>query len=65
MSNAGGREKSVGIRWLDSRLSVARSCSPFGVRGAAAAVEPREGLIQLFRFIHTPDFYRFITNHFI
>ena len=53
------------ILWFDSQLSVVRSCSAFVVRSTAAPVEPCGGLIQPFHFIHTPDFYQFITNHFI
>lgn len=53
------------IVWFDSQLSVLRRGSTFGVSGTAAPMKPRDGFIQLFRFIHTLDFYRFITNHFI
>lgn len=60
-----GQGEINGTLWFGSQLSVGRSCSPFGVHSAAAPMEPGDGLIQLFRFIPTRDFYQFIANHFI
>lgn len=52
------------VLWLDSQLSVVRSCSTFGVHSTAAPMDPWDGLIQLFWF--TPWIFRglsLITLH--
>lgn len=43
------------VLWLDSQLSVVRSCSTFGVHSTAAPAELWDGLIQLFCF--TPQIF--------
>lgn len=50
------REDGLGeisvVLWLDSQLSVVRSCSKFGVHSTAAPMDPWDGLIQLFWLTH-------------